>query len=131
MNGNVLIQVKGLKKYYCGDQIKALDGIDADIKKGEVVVIIGPSGSGKSTLLRSLNLLETPTEGHIIFDGVDINGKKVNINIHRQKTGRHIISGKHKKCNDPQVRNRKAFLSLLFSFTGPFPAILNKCKTFI
>ncbi len=87
MNGNVLIQVKGLKKYYCGDQIKALDGIDADIKKGEVVVIIGPSGSGKSTLLRSLNLLETPTEGHIIFDGVDINGKKVNINIHRQKMG--------------------------------------------
>ena len=87
MNGNALIQVNGLKKHYLGGKVKALDGVNIDICKGEVVVIIGPSGSGKSTLLRSLNLLETPTSGEIIFDGVDINGKKVNINTHRQKMG--------------------------------------------
>ena len=87
MNADTLIEVKGLKKHYLGGKVKALDGVDIDIKKGEVVVVIGPSGSGKSTLLRSLNLLETPTSGEIIFDGVDINGKKVNINLHRQKMG--------------------------------------------
>ncbi len=87
MNADTLIEVKGLKKHYLGGKVKALDGVDIDIKKGEVVVVIGPSGSGKSTLLRSLNLLETPTSGEIIFDGVDINGKKVNINQHRQKMG--------------------------------------------
>ena len=87
MNDNILIKVKGLKKHYNDGIIKALDGVDLDIHKGEVVVIIGPSGSGKSTFLRSLNLLETPTEGQIIFDGVDINGKKVDINKHRQKMG--------------------------------------------
>jgi len=70
-----------------GGKVRALDGINIDISRGEVVVVIGPSGSGKSTLLRSLNLTETPTDGQIIFDGVDINGKKVNINEHRQKMG--------------------------------------------
>ena len=87
MNANTLIDVIGLKKHYLGGEVRALDGVDISIDRGEVVVIIGPSGSGKSTLLRSLNLLEMPTEGQIIFDGVDINDKKVNINIHRQKMG--------------------------------------------
>lgn len=87
MTDNVLINVKNLKKYYNGGAVKALDGIDCEIKKGEVVVIIGPSGSGKSTLLRSLNLLEIPTSGQIFFEGTDITAKKVNINAHRQKMG--------------------------------------------
>ncbi len=82
-----LIRVEGLKKYYRGDKIKALDGVDAEIFSGEVVVAVGPSGSGKSTFLRSLNLLEFPTEGHIWFDGTDITGRGVNINLHRQKMG--------------------------------------------
>ncbi|MBQ8766519.1 MAG: amino acid ABC transporter ATP-binding protein [Clostridia bacterium] len=86
MSDNI-IEVRGLKKHYLGGQVKALDGIDADIKKGEVVVIIGPSGSGKSTFLRSLNLLEMPTDGTINFNGVNITDKKVNINLHRQKMG--------------------------------------------
>ena len=83
----VLIRVKGLKVYYKDGAIKALDGVDAEIRRGEVVVIIGPSGSGKSTLLRSLNLLETPTEGTIEFDGVNITNPKVDINLHRRKMG--------------------------------------------
>ena len=87
MKDNVLIEVTDLKKYYIGGKIKALDGISASISRGEVVVIIGPSGSGKSTFLRCLNLLEQPTSGSIVFDGVDITGKNVNINEHRQKMG--------------------------------------------
>lgn len=87
MNGNCLIEVKELKKHYLNGKIKALDGITTNIKKGEVVVVIGPSGSGKSTFLRSLNLLEVPTSGKIIFDGKEITDPKTNINIHRQKMG--------------------------------------------
>ena len=87
MNDNLLIRVENLKKYYNGEQVKALDGVTCDIKKGEVVVVIGPSGSGKSTLLRSLNLLEVPTDGKIYFEGVDITDKKTDINVHRQKMG--------------------------------------------
>lgn len=87
MTDNVLIKVENLKKHYTGGVVKALDGIDCEIKKGEVVVIVGPSGSGKSTLLRSLNLLEIPTDGKIYFDGVDITDKKTNINTHRQRMG--------------------------------------------
>ena len=86
MSDNI-IQVKDLKKHYAGGEVKALDGITIDIKRGEVVVIIGPSGSGKSTLLRSLNLLELPSGGSILFNGVDRTDKKVNINQHRQKMG--------------------------------------------
>ena len=65
-----LIKVENLQKYYKGGAIKALDGINTEIKKGEVVVVIGPSGSGKSTFLRCLNLLEVPTGGHILFEGM-------------------------------------------------------------
>ncbi|WP_156801406.1 amino acid ABC transporter ATP-binding protein [Clostridium sp. MD294] len=67
--------------------MKALSDINTEIKKGEVVVVIGPSGSGKSTFLRCLNLLEVPTEGNIYFEGVDITDKRTNINVHRQKMG--------------------------------------------
>lgn len=86
MNERILIQAMGVKKHF-GEDIKALDGIDLDIKTGEVTVIIGPSGSGKSTFLRCLNLLEVPTEGKILLDGVDITDKKTDINVHRQKMG--------------------------------------------
>lgn len=82
---DVLIRVEGLKKSF-GD-IDVLNGIDIDIHKGDVVVIVGPSGSGKSTFLRTLNLLETPTDGTITFEGVDITDKKVDINLHRRKMG--------------------------------------------
>ncbi len=87
MNDKYLIETKELQKHYNGGAIKALDGVTAGIKKGEVVVIIGPSGSGKSTFLRSLNLLEMPTSGSITFDGAEITAPKVNINLHRQKMG--------------------------------------------
>ena len=87
MSADTLIEVKGLKKHYLGGKVKALNGVDCNIRKGEVVVIIGPSGSGKSTFLRSLNLLEVPTEGSIVFDGVDITDPKTNINVHRQRMG--------------------------------------------
>ena len=92
-----LIQVTDLKKYYNKGAIKALDGVTVDINRGDVMVVIGPSGSGKSTFLRSLNLLEEPTSGSIVFDGVDITKKKVknadgkmvklDIDQHRQKMG--------------------------------------------
>ena len=88
MTTDVLIQVQELKKHFTGTSaIKALDGVSVDIKKGEVVVVIGPSGSGKSTFLRCLNLLEVPTGGQILFNGVDITDKSCNINLHRQKMG--------------------------------------------
>ena len=98
---STLISVRNLKKHYNRGTIKALDGVTVDIEKGDVMVVIGPSGSGKSTFLRSLNLLEEPTDGDIIFNGVDITKKKsvvttaegntkvvkVNIDKHRQKMG--------------------------------------------
>ena len=85
MNANeTIISVKELRKHYEGG-VHALDGVDMDVARGEVVVIIGPSGSGKSTLLRSLNLLEVPTSGQILVGGVDLMDKKTNINLHRQK----------------------------------------------
>ena len=92
-----LIQVKNLKKYYNKGALHALDNVSIDINKGDVMVVIGPSGSGKSTMLRSLNLLEVPTDGEILFHGIDITKKKftnkhgkvekVDINLHRQKMG--------------------------------------------
>jgi len=84
---DTIISVRGLEKHFYGGKLKALQGVNADIKKGEVVVVIGPSGSGKSTFLRCLNLLEMPTKGTITFEGTDITDPKVNINIHRQKMG--------------------------------------------
>ena len=87
MSANEIIRVCGLKKYYKGDKIKALDGVDAVINHGEVVVVIGPSGSGKSTFLRSLNLLEIPTGGEIYVDGHNILAKGANVDLHRQKMG--------------------------------------------
>ena len=86
MSDNI-IKVSGLKKHYTVGTVKALDGIDLEIKKGEVIVIIGPSGCGKSTFLRSMNLLEVPTDGNIYFNGVDITDNENDINIHRQKMG--------------------------------------------
>ena len=95
--GDKLIQVTDLKKYYNKGAIKALDGVTVNIDRGDVMVVIGPSGSGKSTFLRSLNLMEEPTGGSIVFDGVDITKKKVrneqgrlvklDIDQHRQKMG--------------------------------------------
>ena len=78
-----MIQVKDLKKHYNMGAIKALDGVTVDINKGDVMAVIGPSGSGKSTFLRSLNLLEEPTGGSIVFKGVDITQKK-----HRNADGK-------------------------------------------
>ncbi len=87
MNDNAIISVKGLKKHYNGGKVKALNGINCEIQRGEVVVIIGPSGCGKSTFLRSLNLLEIPTSGDISFNGQVITNPKTNINKHREKMG--------------------------------------------
>ncbi len=88
-NNEVIISVRDLAKHYKSKkaEIHALDGITTDIRRGEVLVIIGPSGSGKSTFLRSLNLLERPSEGTITFEGVDITSPQTDINKLRQKMG--------------------------------------------
>ena len=86
MTDETLIQITGLEKQY-PNGFRALNGITTDIKRGEVVVVIGPSGSGKSTFLRCLNLLEIPTGGKIIVDGTDVTDKKTDINKYRQKMG--------------------------------------------
>ncbi len=80
-----MIEVKNLKKSF--DDIEVLKGINETINKGDVACIIGPSGSGKSTFLRCLNLLEKPTGGEIIFEGVKLTAKGVDLNLHRQKMG--------------------------------------------
>ncbi len=87
MRDNVLIKVEDLKKHYTDGTVKALNGINCRVKKGEVVVIIGPSGCGKSTFLRSLNLLEIPTSGKIYFEDKCVTDPKTDINLHRQKMG--------------------------------------------
>lgn len=84
-NNDNIIVIKDLKKKY--DKLHALDGVNLEVKKGEVISVIGPSGSGKSTLLRSITLLETPSEGEIYFEGKKVNDKKNNINLTRQKIG--------------------------------------------
>ncbi|MEY8432735.1 amino acid ABC transporter ATP-binding protein [Lachnospiraceae bacterium 48-42] len=85
VNQETLIEVKDLRKAFGENEV--LTGITTDIKRGEVVVIIGPSGSGKSTFLRSLNLLETPTGGTVLFEGINITDPKTDIDLHRQKMG--------------------------------------------
>ena len=84
-NKNVLIEVRDLCKSF--DDVKVLNGISTTISQGEVVAIIGPSGCGKSTFLRSMNLLEKPTSGSILFEGTDITDSSVDINKMRQKIG--------------------------------------------
>ena len=84
-NNEVLIKVEELRKSFGKNEV--LKGINAEIRKGDVMVVIGASGSGKSTFLRCLNLLEEPTGGHIFSEGTDITDKSVNINLHRRKMG--------------------------------------------
>ena len=102
-----LIQVKNLKKHYHRGAIKALDGVTANINKGDVMVVIGPSGSGKSTFLRSLNLLEEPTDGEIIFNGVDITKKKYK-----------DVSGKTVKLDIDGLRQK---MGMVFQHFNLFP----------
>ena len=112
---DVIIEVKGLQKAF-GD-VEVLKGINAEIKKGDVMVVIGPSGSGKSTFLRCLNRLEEPTGGTILFDGVDITDKKVNINNHRQKMGMVF-----------QQFNLFPHMTILKNMTIAPMKLLGKCK---
>lgn len=85
MSDNVILEVKDLHKYY--EKQEVLKGIRTTVRKGDVIAIIGPSGCGKSTFLRSLNLLEVPTKGQILFEGTDITDKKTDINQMRRKIG--------------------------------------------
>ena len=86
INSDIIISVDNLVKEFNGGAIKALNGCSIEIRRGEVVAIIGPSGSGKSTFLRSLNLLEEPSSGSIKFKGVDITDKKVNLDLQDRKS---------------------------------------------
>ena len=87
MSGDIILSVRDLEKHFYEGKLKALQGISTDIRRGEVVCIIGPSGSGKSTFLRCLNLMELPTAGTITFEGTDITDPTVDINLHRRKIG--------------------------------------------
>ena len=90
MNDKAIISTEELKMYFNGGAIKALDGVSADIHEGEVVVVIGPSGSGKSTFLRCLKMLEKPTGGYVIFDGIDL----TNAAVKQDKVGRFAERGR-------------------------------------
>ena len=102
-----LIQVRDLKKHYHGDKIRALDGVSVDIQFGDLMVVIGPSGSGKSTFLRSLNLLEEPTGGSILFEGIDITKKK-----YKDESGRTV------KLNIDELRQK---MGMVFQHFNLFP----------
>lgn len=113
---NAIIKVENLQKSF--GKINVLKGIDININKGDVVVVIGPSGSGKSTFLRCLNLLEKPTGGHIYFENTDITDKKVDINVHRQKMGMVF-----------QQFNLFPHMTILKNMTIAPMKLLNKSKT--
>ena len=85
MNDNVILEIKDLHKNY--EKQEVLKGISTNVNRGDVIAVIGPSGCGKSTFLRSLNLLEVPTKGQILFEGTDLTDKKTNINVVRQTIG--------------------------------------------
>ena len=102
-----LIQESDLKKHYHGDKNRALDGVSVDIQFGDVMVVIGPSGSGKSTFLRSLNLLEEPTGGSILFEGIDITKKK-----YKDESGRTV------KLNIDELRQK---MGMVFQHFNLFP----------
>lgn len=85
MNDNVILEIKDLHKNY--EKQEVLKGISTNVNRGDVIAVIGPSGCGKSTFLRSLNLLEVPTKGQILFEGTDLTDRKTNINVVRQKIG--------------------------------------------
>ncbi len=126
MSDKILIRAEGVRKSFSGKEV--LKGIDLEVRRGEVVVIIGPSGSGKSTFLRCLNLLENPTGGHIYFKDVDITDRKVNIDLHRQKMGmvfqhfnlfphmdilKNMTIGPEKLLKKPKAEAEKYAMSLL------------------
>ena len=87
MSAEIIISVKDLQKTFNNGEVQALNGVSVDIRKSEVLVVIGPSGSGKSTFLRCLNLLERPTGGSVVFEGTDITAPRVNINLCRRRMG--------------------------------------------
>ncbi len=87
MSADIIISVKDLQKHFNAGAVHALNGVSVDIEKSEVLVVIGPSGSGKSTFLRCLNLLERPTGGSVVFEGVDITAPRTNINLYRRRMG--------------------------------------------
>ena len=96
-DNTVILEVQDLHKSFDGHEV--LKGISTTIKKGDVLALIGPSGCGKSTFLRSLNLLEVPTEGHVLFEGTDLTDKSVDINRNEET--------KHNTDNNRKYRNNK------------------------
>ena len=112
---NVLFEIKGLKKNF-GD-LEVLKGIHTTIRKGEVVVVIGPSGSGKSTFIRCLNLLETPTEGQIFFEGSCITDKGYAVHKHREKVG--MVFQQFNLFNNLTILDTYALYGMFVTSAGP------------